>query len=44
MKEENLELEKCWQKQKEISDEFRNNLVECEESVLNLNYNCDVVE
>lgn len=43
-KEENLELEKRWQKQKEISDEFRNNLAEREESALNSNYNRDAAE
>lgn len=43
-KEENLELEKRLQKQKEISDEFRNNLVEREETALNSNYNRDAAE
>lgn len=43
-KEENMELEKRLQKQKEISDEFRNNLAEREESALNSNYNRDAAE
>ena len=43
-KEENVELEKRLQKQKEISDEFRNNLAEREESALNSSYNRDAAE
>lgn len=43
-KEENVELEKRLQKQKEISDEFRNNLAEREETALNSNYNRDAAE
>ena len=43
-KEENAELEKRLQKQKEISDEFRNNLAEREETALNSNYNRDAAE
>ena len=43
-KEENVELEKRLLKQKEISDEFRNNLAEREESALNSNYNRDAAE
>ena len=44
IKEENVELEKRLQKQKEITDEFRNNLAEREETALNSNYNRDVAE
>ena len=43
-KEENVELEKRLQKQKDISDEFRNNLAEREETALNSNYNRDAAE
>lgn len=43
-KEENSELEKTLQKQKDISDGLRNNLVERDESVMTSNYNRDVAE
>ncbi|XP_068704904.1 uncharacterized protein [Montipora foliosa] len=43
-KEGNSELEKTLQKQKDISDGLRNNLVERDESVMTSNYNRDVAE